>query len=599
MEEKFDVNKVASNFLESEFEKIVKGALTVVKKGSDEISLKLKIKYKKYLEDIAQNYCLSKSFFIREEPIPIKEFYIPLGLSNKNITYNTVVLNKLLISGRHIIVSGSGGAGKSMLMKFLLVNCLEDKYKVPVFVELRDNNDENKHLLQLISDSLMNFGLELEMDYFEKSLKLGHYIIFLDGLDEVKTEYRDVLTKEINSFTKKYNNCDIIVSTRPDDRVSELTIFKSFTMMPLDLDKSLKLIELLPADEEMKKKFLNDLKNGLFEKHKSFLSNPLLLSIMLLTYGYSADIPNRLSIFYNQAYEALYQRHDALKGAYKRDKETTLDILQFEKVLIAFCIQSYDDRKFKFSKIEALEYIEKAKTLSNIEVNSTAYLCDLLQSVCILVEDGMFLNFTHRSFQEYFAAKFIVKSPEKIKTRILKKYIDYSGRDNLFKLIHEMDQEYIESQVWIPMLENFFKEIKFNGVVTKEIHLAFLKKRYAKLLLYKNRKDANEILGTIKTNETNFIIRNILNCSENALNLRKSMYTKSDYSNLINLFNDEKGNDIRIEIDKLKIDDPIFVEINKTTGHFSKNQLLWLNRIYNELKQKYKKLDENLEALLS
>ncbi len=41
---------------------------------------------------------------------------------------------------------------------------------------------------------------------------------------------------------------------------------------------------------------------------------------MLLTYGQSLDIPNKLNIFYNQAYEVLFQRHDTLKGGFQRNK---------------------------------------------------------------------------------------------------------------------------------------------------------------------------------------------------------------------------------------------------------------------------------------
>lgn len=173
------------------------------------------------------------------------------------------------------------------------------------------------------------------------------------------------------------------------------------------MNDATELVRRLPEDEELKEKFISDLHKDLFNRHKSFLSNPLLLSIMLLTYGISADIPKKLSIFYNQAYEALFQRHDAIKGGFQRDRHCDLDIQDFSRVFSAFCILTLDKRLFQFSRSDAISYLDKAKDLVNITVNSEDFLEDLLQSICFLVEDGLLLVFAHRSFQEYFSAKFI------------------------------------------------------------------------------------------------------------------------------------------------------------------------------------------------
>src|SRR6185503_8614326 len=131
------------------------------------------------------------------------------------------------------------------------------------------------------------------------------------------------------------------------------------------LDQACELVQKLPFESEFTSKFLKDLRDTLFAKHNSFLSNPLLLSIMLLTYGQSADIPNKLNVFYNQAYEALFQRHDALKGAFQRDRSTGLDIQDFAKVFAAFSLQTYDKRVFQMSKTQAIDYLEGAKKILN------------------------------------------------------------------------------------------------------------------------------------------------------------------------------------------------------------------------------------------
>ena len=64
MENEFDVNKIASNFLESQIKDFFKAGGDLIKKGNDELSLTFKTKYKKYLVAITDRFCKTKSFFI-------------------------------------------------------------------------------------------------------------------------------------------------------------------------------------------------------------------------------------------------------------------------------------------------------------------------------------------------------------------------------------------------------------------------------------------------------------------------------------------------------------------------------------------------------
>ncbi len=248
-----------------------------------------------------------------------------------------------------------------------------------------------------------------------------------------------------------------MVSSRPDDIFGGWQDFSSLNINPLNIEEACELVDKLPYDEELKSKFLNDLRNNLFQRHESFLSNPLLLSIMLLTYGQSADIPKKLSIFYNQAYETLFNRHDALKAGFQRDRLCDLDILDFSRIFAAFCVQTYDRRLFQFSRSDALTFLEKAKKAVTIEVDSENYLDDSLQSVCLLVEDGLLLVFAHRSFQEYFVARFINAATPKIQRRLIDRFYDNMRRDSVIYLLYELNQDLVERELLIPKLNQLFK----------------------------------------------------------------------------------------------------------------------------------------------
>lgn len=490
----FNVNEIVSNFISDKLDDIFETGKGIFKKSKEDISLSLKTKYKKYLIEVTDKYGKTRSFFFRDEPVPISKFYVPVNLKIDSKIIDGSLF-KVISMNRHFIVSGSGGAGKSMLLRSFLIEALKSKYKIPVFIELRDLNDESHEIEDLIVQRLSILKLNFENEFFDKSLQKGHYIFFFDGLDEIKSSIRNKITKSIQEFSLRYSQCDYIISTRPDDRINEFKNFSLIKTLPLNLEQSIQLIEKLPAIEEVKHKFIKDLKDGLFDRHESFLSNPLLLSIMLLTYGYSADIPSKLSIFYNQAYEALFQRHDAYKGAFKRVKETTLDIQEFEKVLCAFCIQSYENKKLKFNKTEAIEYIEKCKAITNLEFNNDGYLTDLLQSICILSQEGLEIVFTHRSFQEYFAAKFIVKIEPEMKRKLIYKYRDKIIEDALYNLIYEMDSSFFEEEVALPFLNHFFKKIGLAKKNSLKAYFNYLNELFSKIYLQTGpSKDENKDL---------------------------------------------------------------------------------------------------------
>jgi hypothetical protein len=275
-------------------------------------------------------------------------------------------------------------------------------------------------------------------------------------------------------------------------------------MDPLTLDQASELVEKLPFDADLKSKFLKDLRSSLFEKHESFLSNPLLLSIMLLTYGQSADIPNKLNVFYNQAYETLFQRHDALKGGFQRDRSCNLDIQDFARVFSAFSLQTYDKRIFNMSESQALEYLEKSKKILGIEFDANNYLTDAKQAVCLLIEDGLLIAFSHRSFQEYFTARFICNSKPDVQKKLIDKYSENMSSDSVMDLLYEMNPELVECTFIIPGLEMIEQTIKLKKKIGITHYL-----RYLKAILVSIEIRDGKPVGYYLTN--NLIIYHIIN----------------------------------------------------------------------------------------
>ena len=243
------------------------------------------------------------------------------------------------------------------------------------------------------------------------AFEAGRFVCLLDGLDELDRERRTAICRDILRLGEEFPASQLVVSSRPDGEVGSWSQFTEFSLSPLSAQKAEQLVQKLPADAGLKAKFVAELRNNLYEEHESFLSNPLLLSIMLLTFGQTAHVPTKQSVFYGQAYAVLFQQHDALKAGYQRSRECGLDISDFASVFSAFSYLSYDRGELSFAHMKGLELLEEAKQLVHCKYDAGAVLNDSLSAVCLLVHDGLEVTFAHRSFQEYFAARFISKAP--------------------------------------------------------------------------------------------------------------------------------------------------------------------------------------------
>lgn len=477
MSDELDVNKMAVEFVNSHIDTFYDTGKSIWKDMTDKARLHMQKSYREYLTCVTERYSKAKSFFVRSEPTYLYDFYVPAGISSKReqLPASVKALSK---ASSFTVITGSGGSGKSMFMRHLLLDSVKQKQKVPVFIELRELNQTDISLIELIQSTLSKNHFELDAKYIDKAIQAGHFILLLDGFDELTSNLRKSVGKQILQLAQKYDENMIVLSSRPDDEFSGWTLFNVFAMTPLTLEQACELVRLVPFDVDLKNKFTIDLSARLFKEHQSFLSNPLLLSIMLLTYSQSADIPTKLSVFYSQAYEALFHRHDALKGGFKRERSSNLDIQDFAKVFSAFAIQTYDKRIFQMSRSDALGYLEKSKKLSNINFNTSEYLKDAEQAVCLLVEDGLDIVFAHRSFQEYFTAKFILSAEQGVRKKLVSRFSQSLGRDSVISLLHEMNPELVERDLIVPRIESLQRALG----IKKRVGITHYKKYIMRLV---------------------------------------------------------------------------------------------------------------------
>ena len=592
-----DEGKIAADFATEFVKQNINVILGIGKKTFDNVNetlqIKLRTAYTNYLTNVREKYSKSKSFFIRNESVDLYSYYVPTGIKcgKKNITSPS--FSKCLKNSKNIVITGTGGSGKTILMKHLFLDCIKDKKYTPILLELRELDGEKNTLDEFIELILEKYGFNISGDFIKRAKEAGHLCFFFDGYDEVNQSQRIELLKQIKSLSSKYPDCPIFISSRPDDLFKGIDDFSIYKILPLGLNSANDLIAKLPFDEQVKNKFITDLSNGLFEQHKSFLSNPLLISIMLLTYGENAEIPAKLSIFYNQAYETLFQRHDANKGGYSRHRLTTLDILDFSRVFSLFALQTYEKHLFKMSRTDCLGFIEKSRESFKKDFKSEDFLTDLLSAACLLIEDGLEIAFSHRSFQEYFVAIYITSASPEIQEKLIERYWENIQSENIIGLLCEIDPELVERLLMIPKLEMIFSIIGVKNKIGVTHVAKYIKYLFSEIQIEQGKVSA--ILYADKISLSSVVDLSVKHCQtycfpgKNYFEKRRAELAEK-YGN--------GDNSLYYTTDEMSYRTPILADVISSKGAFSVEYLQSALDAFTILKLKHENKSQNLDELL-
>ena len=442
----------------------------------------LGVVYQNYLKFTYDKYSKVKTLLYKNEGKFIYDFYEHVYLSSVDLekleTDNT---EQLFNKSSNIILTGTGGIGKSMLVKHIFINQIQQATSIPIFIELKSLNDFeflDNRLIDFIYQEIRNHHLDLEKQYFEETLNAGRYTIIFDGLDEVNPSKRSWLDREIKEFVTLYNENRYVLSSRPSEEFIGWNQFIEYEISKMDKVQALALINKLKYDEKVKKRFYKELKAYLYDTHESFASIPLLLTIMLMTYEAGASIPNNLTDFYNQAFYTLYQRHDASKSGYKRELKAKLTPEEFRNILAYIGLKTFFEGKVDFDRTTLDDIITKYCLKNNLELKTNDIVYDATHSACMMLQEGVSLKFSHRSFQEYFAAVGINQLDDKLQRQILVKWSE-ADRNNIeshrtfMNALFTIQKERTFKNLCIPIIESMDEKYRRMGDITERISTCF------------------------------------------------------------------------------------------------------------------------------
>ena len=432
-----------------------------------------------YLRKLAEKYNRIPTILFREPLTPFREYYVPNDVQwhesiqgqRNNYHVRTAKggkISKLLNISQHLILSGTGGLGKSMMMRNFLLTSVDEYEKngrIPFFIPLKDYNPTCSSMLDYVFAAVKDLWLELSIEGLDFILKEGKGLLLFDGLDEIHSSQLADFTKKMNSFQDRYSRNAFIISSRPYSNFQSFTHSTVLYLKPFSLPQSLDMVDRYNyrADApNMQARFRYELEHVLFKSHTTFCTNPLLLSIMMLTFEMDAEVPLEKYLFYQEAYTVLSRRHDALKDGYRRKLETGWNANQFADYFAYFCAKTYEKGLVSFSYPEMDHYFHMLVRKYDIKgVGLDDFIHDLINNLCLMYQDGPKYGFINRSFQEYFCAKYFNAQLDELLVHIIPMF-DRDDRtkkeDSAIEMLFDMKPSAVEKYLILPYLKGLIAD---------------------------------------------------------------------------------------------------------------------------------------------
>ena len=441
---------------------------------------------------------LSKTLLHRVQPKKLTEFYQPLFISKCDPKYRnrrlgfgqikedripTNSIKELFSDKQYVTLIGSAGSGKSTIVKYLFLNAIDSDFKIPIKIELRYLNDFEGSVIEYIKENIFKLSKLSSNDRIvERLMKSGDFVFFLDGYDEITSSRKERITKQIDDLVKLYNKNCYVLTTRPYTEIEMLPLFHNYEVCELSDDDINQFIrKQIPGTEsELIDKIIGAINNPENRSYKSFLSNPLLLSMFILTFQSYSSIPQKRSAFYSQVFDALFSVHDSMsKLAFVREKQSGLSKEQIIELMELFSFLSYFEEKFIFTSTYLNSKLDSIKDRkSHIKFDNQKLISDLQVAIGIINQDGTEYTFPHRSLQEYFAALYISSLSDSNKAIVYSKIVSaltsdrsfrMNSKDNFHLLLSELDEEGVIKFALIPSLESFKRKLQLTKMTYKTI----------------------------------------------------------------------------------------------------------------------------------
>ena len=401
----------------------------------------------KYLDVIDRLYnqveILGIELPVESRTYPLDLVYVPLPMkpihSKNNNTRNETIEN--IIENNRIIIQAEAGFGKSTLIQWLAVlSCkrnftkekLSLKNRIPFIINLRNYSKQNfpsyRDYPIITTHDKIDISHEEQQRWIRTDvLQKGRGMVMFDGMDEIENDKRDEIVKRIEFLCDEFPDNIYIVTSRPAginnlhfNRFRNID-FHLYEIEPLRFSSTCRLINKWHTAVSQKMYSDSDKLNSeaklLIEQIAERMSlrdlavNPLLCSVLCaLNLNTHYPLPEERIAIYDKSCKMLLHERDLKKGINEKIKKTiftyeekivfmkhvaetmtNLELTSIEKDIFLTCLQ------------DKINHIPRAINNNIKDTDLKNYFLE--RSGMIRLNNDQKLEFVHKTFQEYLAAK--------------------------------------------------------------------------------------------------------------------------------------------------------------------------------------------------
>ena len=321
---------------------------------------------------------------------------------------------------RKILILGKPGAGKTTFLKYVgyLINHSQlVAHHVPAFVSLKafQNAVNNTSLKEYIRDEFVRHGVSLEE--FEMLFTRSRIVFLLDGLDEILEDNLFQVESKIEELIRISVNSRFIITCR---LAASDSVFENFVEAEI-CDFTDEQISFFARQWFANRDELDNVEFFLekIDKEKSIkelASNPLLLTLLCITFSNLGDFPTNRAELYREGVVVLLQKWDKSRRIQRSNTYKDLSRNRKEDLLSKIAYETFgiDEGLFKRKTADKIiqEYIRHLpkfiQSPTSVELDSHEILDSIIVQHGIIMEMTKHIyGFSHRTFHEYFVANMI------------------------------------------------------------------------------------------------------------------------------------------------------------------------------------------------
>lgn len=305
-----------------------------------------------------------------------------------------------------ILIVGTVGQGKSMLLRYLAIRELTSPQRVPVLVEMRSLT-ATESLLEHIVERMEKLGLRgVDQEIFEHLATRQQVLLLLDGFDEIPGSEVARRIQEVGELALRYSGLRIIASSRPGTGIETLPLLKTYSLCPLRGKEYQVVLRRLVANDEVTEQILKEVAGKIAVE--LLLTTPLMVTLLAVQYRAECRVPHDVVGFFRGLFGLLLYGHDRAKQGYRRGRKSGLGDTLLENVFNAFCfLLAKEARGQVHDRNTMVKFAARALATTGQSASADDFLDDIVEITCLVLFEGGQGRFVHKSVQEFHTACFI------------------------------------------------------------------------------------------------------------------------------------------------------------------------------------------------